>query len=253
MNDMGHNKPPPWEAISLRVEELLAGAARMEQAIKVCEDQETAEKLGGFKRQLQAALNESEKARKDEKDPHLRAGQEVDAKWGSVKRKLDAALASVLDKLTIWGNLQEKRRNEELARIQAEADAKERERLAAEAELAKAQAQTIVDDPAIREPLIEALQAKADNALVESALAEQKIETILAAPITFGKEHHTAGTKPVGMKSHYSTIVADTRLAAFFFRDHPDILEVIRRLALPALKRGELVPGCELREERKAS
>lgn len=248
MNDMtGHNAPPPFEAITLQVEELLAGASRLEQNHPTCDSDELAEKIGGFKRQLQAAMAACEKSRKEEKEPFLRAGQEVDARWGEYTRKLKQALDLVLVKLTGWGRVKEAKKADEERKAREVQAAKEKELREAEERLAAEKAKAAAGEAS----RVLETQADADCALVETVRAEDQVERI-SAPVRFGSGTQVAGTRAVAMQTVYSVEITDTRLAAIYYRNHPAIAEILQKLALPELRLGRVVPGCELKEERKA-
>lgn len=250
MNDtvgIGDNRPPPYEAITLRVEELLAGATRLEQNHPVVDSDELAEKIGGFKRQLQAALTECEKARKEEKEPYWRAGQEVDARWNAWRDKLQVALDMALAKLTRWGKVKEVRAAEEAAKakkLQEEAEKKlleaERLAIAERAKLEKGETSNVIE-----------AQAAADAALVDAVRADEQLNQA-TKPVAFGKQTQVPGTRAVRMETVYSVEVTDLKQLAFFFRENPTVVDALTRLALTELKAGRFVPGAILHEERKA-
>jgi hypothetical protein len=77
-----------------------------------------------------------EAAHKTEKEPHLRAGQEVDAKYKPLITKIGAAVASVTTLLTKYMEAERERQRQaaEAARKAAEEEARKAAELAAQAE-----------------------------------------------------------------------------------------------------------------------
>ncbi len=100
-----------------RQAELLAAAERAPAEIS---DDETAGKVGDFIRQIAACAKAAEGARVAEKEPHLAASRVVDGFFKALTDPLDKAKKGIEARLTTY------------LRAKAEAERKERERIAAE-------------------------------------------------------------------------------------------------------------------------
>jgi hypothetical protein len=88
---MGHNAPPEV-VISETVKELREEAERWLKSIGgEIRTQADADKAANFADRFSELEREAEKVRVNEKEPHLRASRDVDAKWQPVKKAADAA------------------------------------------------------------------------------------------------------------------------------------------------------------------
>lgn len=167
--DIGHNNPPPTaeaairlqlderhEDIAQRTEELVGALDRVPDLI---EDEETAQRVSDFVKQINAAKKKAEAQRVSEKEPYLTGGKAVDGWFKGMTLPLDKAAQLLKEKLTAYHvkkETEERRRREEEERARRE----EEERLRREAEEKAAAAAT---DDDLNEA-IEAEQAAAQRA-----------------------------------------------------------------------------------------
>lgn len=117
---IGHNNPPNDEAEMLReqVEAAKAGAAEYTKI----HDDEMAARAQSLRARLLELKATIEKAHKAAKEPHLKAGRDVDAKWLPVAREAEGAANGVRTALTAFEN--EKMRAAREAQQKAEAEAR---------------------------------------------------------------------------------------------------------------------------------
>lgn len=130
---------------------LMAASARLQEAnqlaIATVEDLDAASELFNT---LKNERDAHERARVVEKEPHLEAGRQVDAKWKPILTTLDSATTAIANKIRTFRREMERRAAEEQARLRAEQE-KERLRLARQAEKAEARGLTDTADALIRE------------------------------------------------------------------------------------------------------
>lgn len=107
-----------------------------------------------------------ERERVAEKEPHLEAGRQVDAKWKPILTTLDSAASIVASKIRTFRAEAQLRAEEEQRRLRAEQE-KERLRLAKQAEKAEARGLPETADALIREA--ETMQP----AIVQSAMPKR--------------------------------------------------------------------------------
>lgn len=112
---IGDNNPPADEAEADEVEN--ACKAALEAAKHPITNQTEADRLGNHRDRLAKLYTAKEKERKDEKEPHLEAGRQVDAKFKPILAKVEEAGKTVKATLTKWLVAEQ-------ARINAEAAAK---------------------------------------------------------------------------------------------------------------------------------
>ena len=162
----------------------------------------------------------AEDARKDEKEPHFRAGKAVDEKWKPIVEgatELTAKLKKHLERFLIA-----QRRAEEEKRRQAILEA---DRLRREAERH--------DDEPTR------------AALVDDA---RQLERAAAEPIKTTAGRHSM---KVGLRTGQVAVIVDFDKAYAAFREHPDMKAFVQSLADKACRAKMPVPGVEFRESEK--
>lgn len=132
-------------------EALLGATVRLREAtellITTAEDLDTASSLfNDTKRERDA----HERARVAEKEPHLQAGRDVDARWKPVLTTLDSAADAIVGKIRRFRDEANRRAAEEQRRLREQQE-KERLRLARQAEKAEARGLPETADALIRE------------------------------------------------------------------------------------------------------
>lgn len=229
MNDRavigGNNPPSPLEAMKLHADELF-DMADGSLGIKAIETPEQASQVEDILGQAQEAARDAEKTRKDEKQPHLDAGRDVDAAWKPTQNRLKLTTDACKALLTPWRNKLEEERLAEEKRLQEIADQKERDAQAAfEA--------TKVTDLAERE--------KADELLKEAK------KTTAAA--------NKVSKQATGLRTYWNVTVTDYgALLAHMKENDPDGLKAMLDGYALTKKNANIrkLPGCKFTEEKRA-
>lgn len=121
---IGDNNPPTDEAEADEVEN--ACKAALEAAKQPITNQTEADRLGNHRDRLAKLYTTKEKERKDEKEPHLEAGRQVDAKFKPILAKVEDAGKIVKGVLTKWLVAEQNRINaENAAKEKADREARE--------------------------------------------------------------------------------------------------------------------------------
>jgi len=221
----GHNRPPELDSDD-PFTRLSAELKSEHETVYVflgteITTQDQADQVGSWVKRLTRLGSEVKDAHKLEKDPHLSAGREVDDKW----RDLKPAFKDLADHL---------RRHADAWMI-AQKRAKEAEVNKKLAEAAK-------------------LDEEADKATVDQHEdLKQKAADKRKDAQTLAKKGTTAGRTGAKMSVREVTVgtVEDYDKAHMAFKDHPEMKNLITRLAQQAAKAGVPVDGVKIeREER---
>ena len=113
---IGNNNPPTDEAELIR-EQIEAASAGVKEYAKITDD-ETAAKAQSLRSRLLELKGQAEKAHKAEKEPHLKAGREVDGKWLPVAKDAAGAADKIRAALTAYENEKLRIERERQAAIQ---------------------------------------------------------------------------------------------------------------------------------------
>lgn len=111
------------------------------------EDLDAASELFG---ELKNERDSHERSRVAEKEPHLEAGRQVDAKWKPILTTLDSATLAIANKIRAFKAEMDRRAQEEQRRLREQQE-RERARLAKQAEKAEAKGLPETADALIRE------------------------------------------------------------------------------------------------------
>ena len=232
---IGGNNPPPFESLSLRMDELLSGARTvLTEHSGIITDKAVGEKLAGFKKQLDDLLKKAEVEHKAEKEPHLEACKQVDSKWKVISDKIGLAINFIAPKLTAHLNfLNEERRKEEAA-------VWEKQRLAQEEAGRKT-----------READELAKKAEAANALQKDAKALQGNATIGSGYTVGGK------ARSIATRTFYHAKIEKPLVALAFFHDNQRLIDTLQAIANEYVRatsnpEHEPPPGCSVYTETKA-
>lgn len=204
MSDIGHNNPP--EAAILFQEEIDTIKARADAVTEI-----TAGNAGDVNDLIKLAgklAKDIDAKRKEEKQPHLDAGKEVDGTYNPLKDEATKAVDPLKSKLAAY--IAEQRRIADEARRQAERIAAEETR---KAELLKDDA--LVGEDAAKD----AAQAAIDLA---SAKAQAK-----AATNVKGSE----GFRAAGLRTARKAIITDAAKLVAHYAGHADVIALCERLA----------------------
>lgn len=202
---MGDNVPAD-ESVTLK-DQIETAKAGLKAYAKIGDD-ETAKKAQSLRSRLLELAREAFNKHKDEKEPHLRAGQAVDRKWNPLRQDAQAAADIIAKALSIFETAK--------ARAAAEARRKQEE----EARLA-AQAGKPAPEPK-QEPAPLPTQIRGGYGR--------------AAPIRVVK---------------VITNVTDWLALFGFLKDHPELKDLMLKLAQRALDKGHEVPGVTAEDQRK--
>lgn len=224
---IGHNMPPATAAAEAaadyleRCKALTITSQEEAQAAAVLIDEGTKGK------------READKARADEKEPHLTAGREVDASWRPAIETYDAGAKLVKAAATAW-LVAERQRQEEVARIARE----EEERRMHEAMQAMAAAQASNDAGAALEAELAAAQA---DMAAERAAA---LEAATAGPAQVRAE----GIRARGLRTVWDVEITDPVALVVALAKHPAVQEAAASVAKARVRveHGSLdLPGCK--------
>lgn len=212
---VGHNNPPTDLSMMARDEiERATDWARKNPTIDSKVNCDIAANLAAM---LVKRANEVDEHRTKEKEPHLQAGRDIDAKWRPIVDDCKAAARALKDIAGRWMAAEEVR----LTKIERERQAAEREK--ADAERAKAAA---LNQPAPAAPIVVPVKPK-----VQAGGAR--------------------GSK-MGLKTVKFAVVVDHPKALEFFANHNEIIAKVQELAGRAIKLDQEVPGVEVKVERRA-
>ncbi len=174
---LGDNQPPPdanpirdrltedHSGLLSRRDELLAATDRVPVAI---ESESTAQKVGDFIKQLQAAVKNADAARVAEKEPYLDGGRQVDGFFKKVTEPLAKDKKDIEGRLNIF--LRKKADAERRAREEAEKKAREEAKRTAK-EAAEAEA-AMTSDADVEKAVVAEQRAKDAAEIAAKAQAE---------------------------------------------------------------------------------
>lgn len=142
----------PLTPTDIDTNELLVEATmRLQRAtaltVSTAEDLDAASELFN---ELKSTRDSHERARVLEKEPHLEAGRQVDARWKPILTTLDSAAATITAKINTFKREAQRRADEEQRRLREQQE-RERQRLAKQAEKAEAKGLTHTADALMRE------------------------------------------------------------------------------------------------------
>lgn len=236
---IGHNNPP------IVPEEIAAKAKDFNEAakawldLKVIDSQERAEKATDFIDGARKTFKLIDTARKDAKKPHDDAGKAVQDAFNPLLEAITRAADGVKAMTAVWL----KKENDRVAAEKAEA--------AKKAAAEKAEADRLAAEAAASNDIAAQVEAGAAQKAAEAAQkAASKVEKVGAASST------GAGRK-VSLRKHYTCTVDKIGPALSYYREHPDVIALIERLATAEVRGqdGEKVApqGFKLHVEEKAA
>ncbi|MCB5411817.1 hypothetical protein [Pseudogemmobacter faecipullorum] len=233
MNDMspiaglGHNHPPGPslpEDLQAKLRDFLdAGGAWLD--LKEIETTEQSQKAADFVTGARTVFKAIEAERVAQKKPHDDAGKAVQAFFTPFLDKIDRTADAVKKLQAAFLKKQEAR---------AEAERRERERKAREeaeaAERARAEAE-------VRNDISGMIDAE------EAAKAAAKEAKAAAAPVQVSAQSATGAGRTMSLRKTYSCTVVQRGPALAHFRDHPEVIALIERLATAEVRaqKGEKV------------
>ena len=104
MTDIGHNQPPPVDAMGLHVEDLFQLVSDTLAGVDAVKNDEQDAALDGLLDEFRKARKDADEHRAAEKRPHDEAAKAVQAKWKPLLDRCDMATAEIKAKLTPYRN-----------------------------------------------------------------------------------------------------------------------------------------------------
>jgi FtsZ-interacting cell division protein YlmF len=246
MNDLsppssGHNQGPVFnpdlvEELSAKAGAVADAAGEWKDAGKII-SKEQAQKANDFLSGARLLFKEIEERRKAEKQPFLDAGREIDAAFNRVKETVERSAKLV--KPLVEAFLREEEAKERARKAEEERKAREE---AAAAERARRQAEErndVVGQQEAEERAKAAREAEAEAKRAESA----KLDSA------------TGGGKRTALRTSRFAVITNVNQAMLHYRDHPEMTELLLRLANSEVRSAKgkaiKIPGFEIKEERK--
>lgn len=223
--EMGHNNPPDgFESLKDEISFHCAEIEKWLKEIKEIKDQSIADKAANWKDKLAELFKKAESARVEEKEPHLVAGKDIDAKYGGLKTTITNVGNILKDKLTSY--------------------LKEQDRIArekAEAEMKKAREEAL-------------LKAKEEADLKGDAVPEV---VFVPQPVVTTVKINAGGArgKKTSLRTYYVATIEDYSKVLEYFKDHSAVKEAIQKLCDKAASNDKLdckIPGLKVTEDKKA-
>lgn len=236
---LGHNNPPQsdFEKFDAKLKEWLAAADVWAGRAEL--DAELAPRARDFIDGVKKFGRKADDARKAEKEPHLAASREVDARWKSITDAAAKIAAIVEPKLLAFMKAEQKKADD--ARREAEA-------IAAKAAAEKKAAEDAAAKAATASARIEA-ERKAEEAAQVEQTAQRAAET---GPVRV--ESATGLARSAGLKTIRKARITDIKRALLHYSADPKLREIVLQLAnadIRASKGGEInIPGVAVDEEQ---
>jgi len=104
MTDIGHNQPPPVDAMGLHVEDMFQLVSHTLAGVDAVKNDEQDAALDGLLDEFRKARKDADEHRAAEKRPHDEAAKAVQAKWKPLIDCCDMAIAEIKAKLTPYRN-----------------------------------------------------------------------------------------------------------------------------------------------------
>lgn len=240
--EIGHNQEPTkYDQLTERRDVLLATARKWLEERPVITDQVMADTAADFLKQLKAFEKEAESERKAEKKPHDDAAKAIQARYAELKDPVKTAEGFIKKKVEAYLKAELKKKQEAERAAREEAERKKRE--AHEAEMMALQAAQTGD-------AVDAA-GEADRTAEAAVLAEKEADAVANQKTQVHGEFGSAA----GLKKTYKAVITDHDTALMHFKDHPDVVAVVQKLAngiarSPA-SRHQKIPGVEIVEDLK--
>lgn len=223
---IGDNNPPgedkPVDPLA-EMREKIENAIGAAKDIKVESDEDAARAQGSRARLLELS-GQADKAREDEKAPHLKAGKEIDNKYRPLVSQPKEAADAIRTKLTAWEN-----------KKRADAAEAERKRLAEVRRVEEENRKAAEAAAAANKPPPEPIKAPEPTPEPDAPKPSTKIGG------TYGK---AASVQMIKVAR-----VDDWTKAAMHFVEHPDLRAAVQKLCNADMKAGKDVPGVVVIEQ----
>ena len=228
---IGGNNPPRHEAFMMALEEVRVEAGNFLNGEPI-ENEGQASAVGVIMASARDIKRDADKARKEDKQPHLDAGKAVDASYKPVITKADDIIKAAQQPLAAY--LAKKERGQELAAQKACEEAERKAKEALEAERASAGSVEAVE-------AARAKQKEAEQAQKAANRAEK------------AKPNIGGTTRAIGLRSRQVAIVEDYRelLLHVAKTDKPALDTFLDEYARKALS--SKLPGVRIETQRSAA
>jgi len=228
---MGDNNPPtePIELIPLEIE----AATQWLGKVKTISNQTDADIASNRVSNLRDLKKKAEAAHKAEKEPHLEAGRAVDKKYKPKIDDADIAVKSLLAAITVYQNAERAR----LQKIADEKAAKERAEWERQQATARAKAEA---------------EAAEKQVTLEDILSEAPPPPPPKAEPVKVKSGGASG-KAVSLRTVKVATVTDYDKALVALKDHPELRDLVQKLADRACKAGVPLAGVEFSTQQVAA
>lgn len=246
MNDMtppamGHNNPLPYDPDMLAkhvkaASDLAAEAAPWLKKGEV-ESEAEASQLSDVIAKARKLYKDADDSRKAEKQPHMDASKAVDDAFRVAVSALEKTATALKPIIGAWLKKVEDEKRAEAAR-QAEIARKAKE----EADRLAAQAAASNDAMAA---------AQAEAAQAEATKLEKTAEKASKAKGSVGSA--TGAGRSMSLRTVTTAQIDNLNLVYRHFHEHPDVRDVLQRLATAAVRSGDAVPGTTKIETKVAA
>lgn len=226
-----------------RVPELMREAEEISEVVNEwsekisnVENEDQAQQLRDLMAKITGRLAQVEADREAEKRPYLEAGRAVDARYAPLKSLLEACARPVQELLVGWLKLERDRQQADVVAARTEAA-----RLAAVAEAARKAVEakrTVVSTTA------------AVDAERRAKEAAEAVETALRAKPQVASA--SGGVRKAALRTTWYAVCTSVPLAFRTYGHHPDVIEVLERLASASAKthKGNVaISGFEIRSK----
>jgi hypothetical protein len=237
---IGHNRPRPFDLIQERVDQLVTTANAWLKQVPEIKDEAQAKRADDFLAQLTKEVTRLKVEKATEKEPHLKANKEIDARYGAMETLTVTAKRLIEPLARKWLQKKQAEIDAEHARKQEEAARKAREAQQAE-EAARGST-----------PTVEAA-AHAERAREEAEAARR----LAATPPPRAQVRGSYSARARSVRTIWRAEVEDLLFAFSHYHDRPEVRECLTKLAsadaAAAAREGREIPGCRLVKSEIAS
>lgn len=240
---LGDNRPPPFDAdqiseLDQKVRDFTDAAGEWADLKKI-ETEEQAGKLVDLLSGARGLYKKIDDARKDAKKPHDDAAKAVQAAFKPLLDKMERVAKVAKSLQAAW--LTEKEAEER----------RERERLAREAEERRIEAERLAREAESRNDIDGQVEAEA------AAKAAEEMARAAQREVSTSAKSASGGGRTVALRTVREAEIANIRHLFMHFQNHPDVVDVLRRLAnaeIRAAKGAPIeIPGITIIERKVAA
>ena len=232
VGDNSRKAPEAEDALLEQVESALTDGTQWVTAVKVT-DQATFDQVGNRVGRLRELNGDLKKTHKRLKEPVLAREREIYTTYLRRVERVEMLIRRLLDASNDYLREEQRKRDAEVAKLRAQADADEKarqERLQEQVKAMEQAAQAGKPPPPVAQELPIAAAPKIDPRVKGGG----------------------ATGKRISLRTETVVTVTDHAKALKYFAKHPDVVALVQKLASAAVKAGGTVPGTETREEARA-